>query len=101
MTTHMVRKQIYIQKRQDILIKRLAQAQGLSEAEVIRQAIERELSGSTQPLSGNTSAFDDFAKLALSKRSLNNKSKPYQWNREEIYTERERRWIRDQDQDQE
>ena len=32
----MVRKQIYIQERQNILLKRLAEARGVSEAEVIR-----------------------------------------------------------------
>jgi hypothetical protein len=47
MTTHMVRKQFYIQKRQDVLLKRLSEARGLSEAEIIRQAIEREAAGST------------------------------------------------------
>jgi hypothetical protein len=26
-------------------------------------------------------------------------SRPYQWNREDIYAERESRWLRDQDQD--
>ena len=37
MATNMVRKQIYIQKRQETLQKRLSQARGLSEAEIIRQ----------------------------------------------------------------
>lgn len=97
MKTHMVRKQIYILKRQELLIKRLAQAQGLSEAEVIRQAIERQLIGSSQPILDRASALDDFAKLARSKRLGNLESKPYHWNREEIYTEREKRWIRDQE----
>ena len=45
MTTHMVRKQIYIHKRQNTLLKRLSQARGVSEAEIIRQAIDREISG--------------------------------------------------------
>jgi len=34
----MVRKQIYISERQDLLVKRLARMRGTSEAEVIRQA---------------------------------------------------------------
>jgi len=38
--SQMMRKQIYIQKRQQILLKRLARARGVSEAEIIRQAIE-------------------------------------------------------------
>ena len=38
--TQMLRKQIYIPKRQQVQLKRLAKARGVSEAEVIRQAIE-------------------------------------------------------------
>lgn len=55
MATNMVRKQIYIQKRQEALLKRLSQARGLSEAEIIRQAIEREVAGSAgQPPAGHS-----------------------------------------------
>jgi hypothetical protein len=39
----MVRKQIYIPKRQQLLLKRKAKAVGISEAELIRQAIDRNL----------------------------------------------------------
>ncbi len=95
MTTHMVRKQIYIRKHQEALLKRLAQARGLSEAEIIRQAIEREVAGEpAQPAAGDLSAIDDFIRLALSTRSQAAKGEPYRWNREEIYTEREDRWLR-------
>ena len=97
MATQMVRKQIYIQKRQDILIKQLARAHGISEAEVIRQAIERELSGSRQPILGSTTALDDFSNLALSKRTSGANIQPYRWDREEIYKEREDRWLREED----
>ena len=41
----MVRKQFYIHKRQHILQKRLSQTRGVSEAEIVRQAIEREATG--------------------------------------------------------
>ena len=40
--SNMVRKQIYIYHRQEILLKRLARVRGISEAEIIRQAIDRE-----------------------------------------------------------
>lgn len=40
----MVRKHFRITRRQDMLIKRIAKMRGLSESEVIRQAIERETS---------------------------------------------------------
>lgn len=36
----MVRKQIYIQRRQQAILRRLARARGVSEAELIRQAID-------------------------------------------------------------
>lgn len=39
MTTQLVRKQIYIHRRQQALLKQPARARGLSEAEIIRQAI--------------------------------------------------------------
>ena len=41
----MVRKQFYIHKRQQLLLRRLSQARGVSEAEIVRQAIEREATG--------------------------------------------------------
>ena len=98
MATQMVRKQIYIQKRQDILLKRLSQARGLSEAEIIRQAIEREVSGiPAQPALSILSGMDNFTRLALSKRAQASGREPYRWNREEIYAERENRWLRDRD----
>ena len=100
MTTQMVRKQIYIRKRQDAMLKRLAQARGLSEAEIIRQALEREFAGETLwPASLTLGAMEDFARLALSKRSQAKNAEPYRWNREEIYAERENRWLRKQDED--
>jgi len=37
--SQMMRKQIYIQKRQQARLRRLARARGVSEAEVIRQSI--------------------------------------------------------------
>ena len=41
----MVRKQIYIQKQQQILLKNLSKLRGTSEAEVIRKALDHELQG--------------------------------------------------------
>jgi len=101
MSTRMVRKQIYIYKRQDILLKRLSQARGLSEAEIIRQAIERELRGTPTPLltDDQAAAMEMFEFVAKRGRE-SSPGKPYRWNREEIYAERESRWLRDKKQDQ-
>ena len=42
--TRMFRKAIYISRRQHVQLRRLAKARGVTEVEIIRQAIERELS---------------------------------------------------------
>ncbi len=42
--SQMVRKQIYIEAHQEALLKRLAQRRGISEAELIREAIDRQVS---------------------------------------------------------
>jgi hypothetical protein len=40
--TRMMRKQVYIEPRQEALLKRLARETGATEAEIIRQAIDRQ-----------------------------------------------------------
>ncbi|WP_316436446.1 CopG family transcriptional regulator [Leptolyngbya sp. NK1-12] len=44
-----VRKQIYLDARQDTLLKRIAQQTGVSEAEIIRQALDQHLSAVHAP----------------------------------------------------
>ena len=100
MTTQMVRKQFYIRKRQDELLKRLAKARGLSEAEIIRQAIEREAAGGLeQSHRVDRSAWQEMVAFLEQRQKNAGERQPYRWNREEIYRERENRWIRDDEQD--
>lgn len=100
MTTHMVRKQIYIHKRQEEWLKRASKARGISEAEVIREAIDdHAATSSNQELQGNQT---DWEKAVGFMRSLQSRrsqfSEPYKWNREEIYEERENRYnVKDDD----
>jgi len=57
----MVRMQFYIYKRQNDLLKRLAQRRGVSEAEIIRQAIDHEISGGAVPKPApSLTAMDGF-----------------------------------------
>jgi len=37
-----VRKQIYLEPEQEVVLKRLSQQTGMSEAEIIRQAVDRQ-----------------------------------------------------------
>jgi hypothetical protein len=100
MTTQMVRKQIYIRKRQDAMLKRIAQARGLSEAEVIRQAIEREIAVvPDQPSDVDRTAWQEMIAFIEKRQATVSGGQPYRWNREEIYAERENRWLRDRKQE--
>ena len=97
MATQMVRKQFYLHRRQEILLKRLSEARGVSEAEIIRQAIESEFRGEAKEVPGGESALDAFVRMALDKRDQPHASEPYRWDREEIYAARNNRLLRDPD----
>jgi type IV secretory pathway VirD2 relaxase len=89
----MVRKQIYIKERQDRLLKRISKARGVSEAEIIRQAIERETVGERLPLlAPDQAAWDKILRFANSRRAHRPGARPYRWNRLDAYEERERRF---------
>jgi predicted transcriptional regulator len=98
MTTNMIRKQIYIKEQQQEKLHKIAEKRGISEAEVIRQAIEQEyfLQEIAYP-KDRASAFAELLKYAQSDRGLT--GEPYQFNREEIYEEREKRWNLNEKQD--
>jgi hypothetical protein len=86
--TQMLRKQIYIPRRQKILLGKLAKARGVSEAEVIRQAIEREAAlSAAQPVAGDRSALEDFIRFGLSRRAGQDTTQR-SWTRQELYEER-------------
>jgi hypothetical protein len=90
--TEMVRKQFYIHKRQHILLKRLSQARGVSEAEIIRQAIEREAIGvSSQQSLPDRAAWEEILEFLETRKTVDQGDEPYQWNRQDAYEEREGR----------
>jgi len=92
----MVRKQIYLPRRQNQLIKRLAKQRGISEAEVIRQALEREAEMSTPVARDSKKALDEIISFARSLRERPElmQGEPVRWNRQELYEERESRWFK-------
>jgi len=86
--SQMLRKQIYILERQQSQLKRLSKQRGVSEAEIIRQAIEREmLFTATRPLSGDHSAMEEFIRFGLSRRAGQDTTGRV-WTRDELYEER-------------
>jgi len=97
MTTEMVRKQIYINRRQQNLLRQLARQRGMSEAEIIRRAIDREVILQEIPFSENSHiALEEIIQAAYALRDQPAPvSEPYRFNRADLYEERENRWIRD------
>lgn len=91
--SEMVRKQFYIHKRHQLLLKKLARAKGVSEAEIIRQAIEHEAAGSErQPIAPNRSAWEEILATVEARKSLDARAIRYQWDRQDAYQERDRRF---------
>ena len=89
----MIRKQVYVRKRQQILLQRLARQWGVSEAEVIRRAIDQQVQvAAHQPVSPNPQALEAIIQFALERRRLSRLAEAYQWKREEAYEERGQQW---------
>ncbi len=84
----MVRKQIYLPKRQNQVLKRLAKQRGVSEAEVIRQAVEREAEAATYPIRDEEESWKRIQQfVAERKATYAGQGKPVQWNRQDLYDE--------------
>jgi hypothetical protein len=90
--SEMIRKQFYIHKRHQILLGKLARAKGVSEAEIIRQAIEHEAAGGErQPSAPDRSAWEEVLAAVEARKALGVQAMPYHLNRQDAYQERERR----------
>jgi len=94
--TRMIRKQVYIQKRQQLILRRLARARGVSEAEIIRQAIDHQVSGGrVRALPPDSAAWQKALAFIRSLQAQGPVSdQPRRWTREEAYEERESRYDR-------
>jgi hypothetical protein len=91
----MIRKQIYISQAQENLIKRLASLRRTSEAEVIRQALERETTGRLeQAFVPDPDALRRVIQAGLDRRALGISGEPYQFRRDDAYEERLSRYDR-------
>src|SRR5438045_3872559 len=84
-----VRKQIYLEQRQNRQLKRLAEARGISEAEVVRQLISAEAtSAASQALPPDRAAWEAIVAFSQQRAQSGVTGQPYQWNRDEIYEDR-------------
>jgi hypothetical protein len=91
----MIRKQIYVESKQDQLLKQFVRKMGLTEAEVIRRAIEffaanhAALSKATPTPKAGQRAWQAFLSgVELSREQALRSTASAQWSREVIYEER-------------
>jgi hypothetical protein len=67
----MVRKQIYIRKQQDGMLKRISEARGVSQAQIVQEAIDREIAGTgKRPLTHDRSAWDEILRFLESRKGI-------------------------------
>jgi hypothetical protein len=93
MSEHMIRKQVYLLRRQGLMLRRLAKQRGVSEAEIIRQALEREAEA-IAPVQGSGKALEGMLAFARKRRrKYSGEGEPFEWDRAEVYEERETRWF--------
>jgi hypothetical protein len=95
----MIRKQVYIEPRQEAILKRLARMRGVSEAELIRESIDRQVSGDqVQPAQPDPAAWEEAYQFMVALHARG--ALPEQgrkWKREDLYEERLSRYGRRSD----
>lgn len=95
----MIRKQIYIQKSQEERLKKVAEARGVSEAEIIHRALENEM----RLASVYRPAYDQEAwnRIVAFWEELDKRGpvepRLRDWKREDLYEERMSRYDRNSD----
>ncbi len=94
----MVRKQIYIQKNQEERLKRIAETRGVSEAEIIRRALDNELKRAGYRLAYDRDAWNKLYAAMLEMDKLPPvPQKKRDWKREDLYEDRMKRYDRNSD----
>jgi len=91
--SRMVRKQIYIESRQETTLKRQAKALGVTEAEVIRRAIDRQMIA-VRLGSKDKKAWEREKAFIAKRMAKGPAAGGRQWRREDAYEERLMRYGR-------
>lgn len=85
MATRMVRKQVYIEPRQDRLLKQRAKQLGVTEAELIRQSLDQNLMASPTSWRRNPEAWRAFMRSVRRRMRMKVPPSPRTWTRDELY----------------
>lgn len=86
----LIRKQVYLERRQSVALKRRAEVLGISESELIRRAIDSELQSRSLLAGSDPEALQDIQRFIQTHKAQGDE--PYRFNREEIYNERLKRY---------
>ena len=85
----MVRKKLYIEERQETALKHMAARRGVTEAEVVREAIDRAEALAEPAHRPDPSAWTEFeAFVRRLRRRTPAPPAARRWTRDELYTER-------------
>jgi hypothetical protein len=91
MSEMMTRKQLYLPKRLNQFLKRAAKQRGVSEAEVIRQLLERDEKAVPYPVRESAAGWDEILRFVKERQTAYaGQGKPVKWNRQELYEEPEK-----------
>ena len=83
--SEMIRKQVYIAPRHELLLKERAREYGVTEAELIRQALDRGLSPEA-PATTDVEAWKAMRKyIERHRRPLTTKTAKRRWTRDSLY----------------
>ncbi len=84
----MIRKQVYIEPEQEEIVKRRAKELGITEAEVIRRAIEH-FAATGQVVFRDPQAWEEILSFIRRRaEELPGLNEPRTWRREDLYEER-------------
>lgn len=79
-----IRKQIYIEPEQEEFLKQMARDTGLSEAELIRQAIDNQAQIRRDP-QPDVEAWNNILTFIQKRMEIGYIPTQWKWNREELY----------------
>lgn len=85
----MIRKQVYIEPKHERLLKRLSEARGVPESELIREGIERV---TASPRWTDRTAWKRLERAMRERARLKVPQTARSWTREELYEERMSRY---------
>jgi hypothetical protein len=81
----MIRKQVYIEPRHEAILKRVAREKGVTEAQVVREAIELEGQRASAPLPPDPRAWEEAKAFMLGLSSQGAIEGGRSWKREDLY----------------